>query len=102
MAFFLLLAKEPKPGACECVSANGSRQAAATPCLLGMALKQNWAGEVASDQTRQPEGWGRRGKKGFYFSIQRLKGFQLMNSTDNTKLRLLRAVLGLCLENTQI
>lgn len=67
MAFFLLPAKEPKPGACECVSANGSHQAAATPCLLSMALKQNWAGEVASDQTRQPEAGGKERKKGLLF-----------------------------------
>lgn len=50
MAFLLLLAKEPKPGASGCVTANGSCQAA--------------AGEVTSDQTRQPEG-GKEKKRAF-------------------------------------
>lgn len=39
VSFLLLLAKQPKPVACGCVTANGSRQAAATPCPHGAALK---------------------------------------------------------------
>lgn len=65
MASLLLLAKEPKPGACGCVTANGSCQAAATRCLVSTALKQSWAGEVTSGQTRQPE--GERREKGLLF-----------------------------------
>lgn len=41
---------------CAWLTANGSCQAAATPCVLCTALKQSWAGKVTSDQTRQPEG----------------------------------------------
>lgn len=39
------------------LTANGSCQAAAAAlCLLCTAPKQSWAGQVTSDQTRQPEG----------------------------------------------
>lgn len=99
MTLLRLLATEPVSGEHGCRTADCSHGAAAALHLLGLVLRQSWAGKATSGQTCKKK----RRKKGFYFCTWRLKGFQMIaNKTNNIKLRLQWGVIGPCLENNQI